>query len=56
MSKSYTVTLQDPKDGSDDVILPFPDELIQELGWNEGDLLDFEIIDDYVIIKNMEKK
>lgn len=56
ISKVYTVTLEDAKDGSDDVILPFPDELIEELGWEEGDLLDFDIVEDRVIIKKLEKK
>lgn len=56
ISKVYTVTLEDAKDGSDDVILPFPNELIEELGWVEGDLLDFDIIGDRVIIKKLGKK
>jgi hypothetical protein len=37
--KKYTVELL--SDG-DDVILPFPDDLIKNLGWKEGDTLVFK--------------
>ena len=36
--KKYTVTLEeDPATG--DVILPFPEEMLTEVGWEEGDVL-----------------
>jgi len=36
--KKYTVTLvEDPETG--DVILPFPEEMLKEVGWAEGDVL-----------------
>ena len=36
--KKYTVTLEeDPATG--DVILPFPEEMLKEVGWEEGDVL-----------------
>jgi len=36
--KSWTVTLEeDPETG--DVILPFPDDMLEEAGWREGDVL-----------------
>lgn len=34
--KSWIVELLDAEDNSGDVILQFPDELIQEKGWKEG--------------------
>ena len=39
--KSYTVTLEeDPETG--DLILPFPEDMLKEVGWKEGDTLDWE--------------
>ena len=36
--KTWTVTLeQDPKTG--ELILPFTDEMLVDLGWSEGDVL-----------------
>ena len=36
--KKYTVTLEeDPATG--DTILPFPEEMLKEVGWEEGDVL-----------------
>jgi bifunctional DNA-binding transcriptional regulator/antitoxin component of YhaV-PrlF toxin-antitoxin module len=37
------MTIQDAADGSGDGILLFPDELLEEMGWIEGDVLDFQI-------------
>ena len=40
MSDRYTITLEeDPETG--DVILPLPDELLEEAGWKEGDTIKF---------------
>ncbi|MET3139698.1 hypothetical protein AAKU61_004080 [Undibacterium sp. GrIS 1.2] len=33
----------DPKDGSDEMIVPVPEKLLQELGWTVGDVLDIKI-------------
>lgn len=54
MTKTWTVTLEDAKDGSGDAILPFPDEMIIELGWEVGDLLDLSLDDaGNIIIRNL---
>ena len=38
--KSWTVTLEeDPETG--DLILPFTNEILEELGWKEGDTLEW---------------
>ena len=37
---SYTVTLEE--DG-DDLILPIPEELLKELRWNTGDMLEWDL-------------
>jgi hypothetical protein len=40
MNKLWTVTLeQDPETG--DLILPFSNEMLQEVGWHEGDVLEW---------------
>ena len=37
---SYTVTLEE--DG-EDCILPLPEELLDQLGWEDGDMLDWVV-------------
>ena len=50
--KTYTVTVdEDPDTG--DMILPFPDEMMEELGWVNGDDLDFVVKDGEAIITNL---
>jgi hypothetical protein len=45
MNERYTVTLEeDPETG--DLILPFPEGMLEEMGWCEGDTLNFESKDD----------
>ena len=39
MNTSYKVTLIEGENG--DLILPFPEELMTELGWKEGDILNW---------------
>jgi len=43
---SYTVTLEE--DG-DECILPLPDELMDQLGWYDGDELEWIVNDDNTI-------
>ena len=43
---SYTVTLEE--DG-DECILPLPDEVLDQLDWQEGDMLEWIINDDNTI-------
>ena len=52
MTDKWTVlTKEDPETG--DVILPFPDDMMEQLGWLEGDVLDFDIKDDCVTVINI---
>jgi bifunctional DNA-binding transcriptional regulator/antitoxin component of YhaV-PrlF toxin-antitoxin module len=45
MNEKHIVKLQeDPETG--DLILPFPEGMLAEMGWREGDTLDFESKDD----------
>ena len=42
--KRYTITLEeDPETG--DVVLPFPPEVLEELGWVEGDTLLWNVVE-----------
>ena len=49
MSKKYdnsryeVITQEDPESG--DLMVPLPPELLQQLGWVEGDTIDFSIDD-----------
>ena len=43
---NYTVTLEE--DG-DECILPLPDEILDELDWQEGDVLEWIVNDDNTI-------
>ena len=43
---NYTVTLEE--DG-DECILPLPDEILDELDWQEGDVLEWVVNDDNTI-------
>lgn len=53
MSKTWTVTLdEDPETG--ECILPFPTDLLAELGWFEDDALSFTEEDGIIIIRKVE--
>lgn len=49
----WTTTLIDAGDGSGDAILQFPDELIEALGWKEGDELSIEWEDGEIILRKI---
>ena len=44
MSKRFTVTIEEDEFG--ELILPIPDEVCEELGWEIGDELEYDILDD----------
>ena len=37
--KSWTVTLEEADDESGDLVLPFPQDMLDEVGWMPGDNL-----------------
>jgi len=39
-----------------DAIVELPDELVKELNWEIGDVLDYEMKDQQVFIKNLTKE
>ena len=43
MSKRFTVTIEEDEFG--ELILPIPDDVCEDLGWNIGDELEFDVDD-----------
>ena len=54
MTKYWEVILEEDENG--DVLLPFPDELIQNQGWLEGDAITWEVKEGYAILINTSAK
>lgn len=46
MTKSWILTVEEAEDGSGDGVLIFPQDLLDETNWKEGDNLIWEIHDD----------
>ena len=47
----FVTTCDEDEDGN--LILPFPEELLEALGWTEGTTLDFDILGDRLIIREV---
>jgi hypothetical protein len=39
---SWTITVEEAEDGSGDLVLPLPDDLMTQAGWQEGDTLEWK--------------
>ena len=39
--KSWTITIEEAEDGSGDIVLPFPKDFLEEVGWKENDTIDW---------------
>jgi hypothetical protein len=39
--KSWTLNVEEADDGSGDAILTFPPDLLEQVGWKEGDTLNW---------------
>jgi antitoxin component of MazEF toxin-antitoxin module len=50
-SPKFITTCDEDEDGN--LILPFPEELLEALGWTEGTTLDFDLIGDRLIIRKV---
>jgi bifunctional DNA-binding transcriptional regulator/antitoxin component of YhaV-PrlF toxin-antitoxin module len=48
---SYILETQEDENG--DLFITFPDELIEELGWQEGDVLNWDLKGNGVIISRV---
>ena len=55
-NKSWEVTLIDPEDGTGDVLVELPEELLATIGWVEGELLKIEQVDKCVVLKKSDSK
>lgn len=44
---------EDIEGDPDNVLLKIPDEFIQRLGWNEGDVINLEVVDGAIYLKNL---
>lgn len=50
-SERWRVVCQDPGDGSGDVIIELPSELLERLGWSLGDELPVEAGEENICLK-----
>lgn len=50
-SKSWRVACQNPGDGSGDVIVELPSELLEQLGWALGDELSVDAQEETICLK-----
>ncbi len=50
----YTVTLDEDENG--DLLMPIPEDLFDELGWEEDDLLEWVIEDDHIVLRKAEEE
>ena len=49
----FITTCDEDEDGN--LILPFPEELLEALGWTEGTTLDFDVIGNRLIIREVAR-
>lgn len=55
MSKRYTISID--SDQNDDLFLKLPDDLLDELGWQEGDVLEWsEDIDGTLLLRRVDEE
>lgn len=54
LDKTYIGEVLDAEDGSGDGILQFPEELLKEQDWREGDRIDMNIINGKLVIRNLD--
>lgn len=47
----FITTCDEDEDGN--LILPFPEELLDAMGWGEGTTLDFDIVGDRLVIREV---
>lgn len=55
-AQRWIVKCQDPADGSGDVIVDLPPDLVVDLGLNIGDVFTVEVIDGAVVLKPTPSK
>lgn len=45
LKKSWTVTVQEDPDNPDELIMPFPEDMLDQVGWVVGDTLVWSVLD-----------
>jgi hypothetical protein len=50
MNKSYTLSVEEDPEDPESLLLNFPDELLESVGWKIGDVLVWNIEDDGTIV------
>jgi len=53
MSHRFVVTLEEDEYG--DLIMPIPEEVLDELGWTVGDDLDYTLDEDSIILRKSDE-
>jgi len=48
---NYTVTLEEQ---GDDLVLPIPDALMDQLGWEDNTMIEWSIEDDHIIVRKVD--
>lgn len=54
-AKSWTATIEENPENSEELMIQFNEDLCKRLGWEEGTKLNWEIKDDKVYITKVEK-
>jgi hypothetical protein len=42
MKNKWTIDLEEAEDGSGDIVMPLPQDLLDSAGWKEGDILEWK--------------
>lgn len=51
---SYIVEVQENQDG--ELFIEFPDEIIEELGWQEGDILSWDLKGSGIVLSRLNEE
>ncbi len=52
-SPTFTTTCSEDEDGN--LILNFPDELLEAMGWGEGTTLDISVIGERIVLREVQR-
>jgi antitoxin component of MazEF toxin-antitoxin module len=52
-SPSFITTCSEDEDGN--LILDFPNELLEAMGWAEGTMLDISVLGDRLVLREVER-
>ena len=52
-SPKFITTCEEDEDGN--LVLNFPDELIEAMGWGDGTVLDIDVIGDRIVLREVRQ-